>query len=305
MRYPPRSRGASPFRLRCPPGKSVPDHSPSRRKCRWPTRTQKRRQESSRVWGTHPGPHPGENAARRPVVAVPAHHVPGLHVLHRLRDDPGVHGLALLLRAVPLAVLLALSRRLRQGLLGLRRALRVVAPVGGADRADLPAGLPAHLLLLPQGLLPVVLAEPARVRGRRAAHDLQRRDPAAADPEQHPPLLLVRRGGGRADPQLRHGAHLPRRRRRLGAHGAGIPRVPGQHRLHLALHALLPLLPPHRRRPAAALQQAPGALQGVDVRLPTEQPARPLRLGVAVLGRHRRPLRAAAVHRGLRRPRFF
>ena len=150
--------------------------------------------------------------------------------LHRLRDDPGLPGLALLRGAVPLAVLLAVPRRLRRGRLGLRPAVRVVPAVGGADHPDLPARLPADLLLLPQGLLPVLLAEPAGVRGRRAAHDLQRRDPAAADPEQHPPLLLVRRGGGRADPDLRHGAHLPRRGRRLGPHGPRLAGVPRQHR---------------------------------------------------------------------------
>ena len=64
----------------------------------------------------------------------------------------------------------------------------------GADHPDLPARLPADLLLLPQGLLPVLLAEPAGLRRRRAAQAVHRRDPAAADPQQHPPLLLVRRG---------------------------------------------------------------------------------------------------------------
>ena len=44
--------------------------------------------------------------------------------------------------------------------------------------------------------------------------------------------------------------------------------------LHLALPALLPLVPPHRRRPAAALQQAPGALQALDLGLQAERPAR-------------------------------
>src|ERR1700712_5626411 len=65
------------------------------------------------------------------------------------------------------------------------------------------------VLIFPLGFLPLVLVEPARVRGRRAAPGLQRRDPAATGAEQHPPLLLVRRGAGRADPDLRHRADLP------------------------------------------------------------------------------------------------
>ena len=52
----------------------------------------------------------------------------------------------------------------------------------GALHPGLPAGLPADLLLLPQGLLPVVLAVAAGLRRRRAAPALHRRDPAPADP---------------------------------------------------------------------------------------------------------------------------
>ena len=74
--------------------------------------------------------------------------------VHRLLHDPGVHGQGLLLRALPLAVLLAVPRRLRRGLVRLRPAVRLVPALGGADHPDLPAGLPADLLLLPQGLLP-------------------------------------------------------------------------------------------------------------------------------------------------------
>ena len=56
-----------------------------------------------------------------------------------------------------------------RGLVGLRPAVQLVAAVAGADHPDLPARLPADLLLLPQGLLPVVLAVAAGLRGRRAA----------------------------------------------------------------------------------------------------------------------------------------
>ena len=51
----------------------------------------------------------------------------------------------------------------------------VVAALGGADHPDLPARLPDDLLLLPQGLLPGVLALAAGLRRRRAA---RRRTPA-------------------------------------------------------------------------------------------------------------------------------
>ncbi len=58
-----------------------------------------------------------------------------------------------------------------RGVRRLRAAVRLVAVLAGADHPDHPARLPADLLLLPQGLLPGVLAGPAGLRGRRAAHD--------------------------------------------------------------------------------------------------------------------------------------
>ena len=48
-----------------------------------------------------------------------------------------------------------------------------------------------------------------------------------------------------------------------------------QRRPHLALHAVLPLLPPHRRRPAAPLLQAPGPLPAVDLGVEAQRPATP------------------------------
>ena len=86
-----------------------------------------------------------------------------------------------------------LTHRLRAGGERLRPADQLVATVPGADHPDLPAGLPADLLLLPQGLLPRVLVLAAGLRGRRAAQAVHRRDPVPADPAEHPPLLLVRR----------------------------------------------------------------------------------------------------------------
>ena len=80
---------------------------------------------------------------------------------------------------------------------------QLVAALAGADHPDLPAGLPDDLLLLPQGLLPGVLALAAGLRRRRAAREVHRRDPLPADPPERPPLLLVRRRGGGLRPHLR------------------------------------------------------------------------------------------------------
>ena len=55
--------------------------------------------------------------------------------------------------------------------------------------------------------------------------------------------------------------------------------------LHLALHALVPLLPARGRRPAPPLLQAPGALQAVDLGLQAERPPREARLVLPVLRR--------------------
>ena len=52
-----------------------------------------------------------------------------------------------------------------------------------------------------------------------------------------------------------------------GHAGLGTLLMLDQRRPHLALHAVVPLLPAHHRRPAAALLQAPGALPAVDLGL--------------------------------------
>ena len=76
----------------------------------------------------------------------------------------------------------------------------IVTP--GGDHPDLPAWVPADLLLLPQGLLPVVVAVPAGLRGRRAAPPLYRRDPVPAAGPERPPVFLLRRAGLQRDPDL-------------------------------------------------------------------------------------------------------
>ncbi len=251
-----------------------------------------------------PSPHRCEDVADRQVVAGPADDLRRLQLVRRLRDRAGVLGHQLLLGAVPLAVLLAVPRRLRRGLVGLRPAVRRVPAVGRADHPDLPAGLPDDLLLLPQGVLPGVLAVAAGLRRRRAAREVLRRDPVPADPAEHPPLLLVRRGGGRADPQLRRDPGVRSGRGGVRRHPHGPRHRPDvdQRLLHLAVHAVLPLLPAHGRRPAAALLQAPGPLPALDLGLEAQRQARPLRLGLPVLRGAGRPLHLPARRQRLRRP---
>ena len=65
-----------------------------------------------------------------------------------------------------------------------------------------PLGFRADLLLLPQGLLPVVVAVPAGLRGPRAAPPLHRRDPVPAARPERAPVLLLRRAGVQRDPEL-------------------------------------------------------------------------------------------------------
>ena len=118
---------------------------------------------------------------------------------------------------------------------------------------------------------------PAGVRGRRAARQVHRRDPVPADPPERPPLLLVRRGRWSAL-ILTYDVVLAFRQRPSGESG-----------IHMGLGTLLmlvnvvliwlytlslPLVPPHRRRPAAALLQAPGPLPALDLGLEAQRRAR-------------------------------
>ena len=57
-------------------------------------------------------------------------------------------------------------------------ARRVVASLRGVVAA-VPAAVPADLLLLPRGLLPVGVAVPDGVRRGRTAREIHRRDPAS------------------------------------------------------------------------------------------------------------------------------
>ena len=165
-----RGRGSGPGPLtrqpspRTPDGGTPPhdDHlAPSSR-----GRGPRRRSGSSRGRCPH--------AADRPLVAAAAAHGGCARGLHRLLDAARVRERELLRGAVHLAVLLALHHHALRG-----QPLPAAVLGSGLDQPRAvhprgPAGLPAHLLLLPQGLLPLVLAVAAGVRRRRAAPDVQR-----------------------------------------------------------------------------------------------------------------------------------
>lgn len=148
-------------------------------------------------------------------------------VVLALRDLRGTGEPRLLRRSLPLTVRLAVpvhplrsgARLARGAACGLVRQL--VDRHSSGDRPDLSAGSPADLLLLPQGVLPLLVGGPARVRGARAAPPLQRRDLFPAASAEHPPVLLLRR------PRLQRHPHLGRGHRfrlpRAAGHGTGEP----------------------------------------------------------------------------------
>ena len=76
-----------------------------------------------------------------------------------------------------------------------------------------------------------------------------------------------------------------------GHMGLGTLVLPGQHRADLGVHPLLPLLPAHRRRPAAALLQAPGALPAVGLGREAQRPPHAAGLGSLISVGARRLLR--------------
>src|SRR5580693_7316898 len=213
---------------------------------------------------------------------VAAHRSGRAHHLGRLRHGPRVHGPLVLRAPVPLphAVLLAVrQRRMRAG-------LEQPGPVVAGGAADYPvrdrvAGvrgrLPADVLLLPAGVLPRVLARAHGLRGPRAARHLHRRDQVPADRTEPAPLLLLHGPDHRDPAQLRRGAGVPRPGRELRDR----PRVAdhaGQRDPALGVHAGLPLVPTHYRRPTEELLQAPGQVLGLDEVLVAERAAHAVRL---------------------------
>src|SRR5215472_14332080 len=168
-----------------------------------------------------------------------------------------------------------------------------------------PAGVPAYLLLLPEGLLPRLLAGAGGVRGPRTARQGHRRDQVPADPAERAPLLLLDRAGVQRDPLRRCGDRVPEPRRAVGAHGPGHADPGGQRRAAVAVLAVLSRLPSRHRRPAQALLQAPGQVLDVDPGVQAERPAHAVRLDLAVLGAVDRPLHPAGGERRHLRSSFL
>ena len=130
----------------------------------------------------------------------------------------------------------------------------LVDDLAGAADPDLPARLPPDLLLLPQGLLPVVLVGAAGVRGLRRPRLLHRRVAVPAAPAERPPLLLLLRAGLQRHPDHRRRRGLPpaRHRHRLQRRYRGAPH---QRRPAVAVLPQLPRVPPPvRRRREAVLR---------------------------------------------------
>src|SRR6202050_594209 len=181
-----------------------------------------------------------------------------------------------------------------------------VDPGGAADhplRVRVPgvrAGLPADLLLLPGGVLPRVLALARRVRGARAAREVHRRDPGAADRAEPAPLLLVRGPVHRDPAQLRRGAGVPRTGRELRVRHR-LPDPAGQRGPAVVLHAGLPLVPAHHRRAAEELLLPPGPVLGLDQSLVAERASPAVRLAHARHAAAERPVRHGGGQRCLRR----
>ena len=249
-------------------------------------------------------------SAHRQVLGAAGDHRDRAVPVHRLLDVARLRERALLDRAPSTATT---SRR------STRRAWRQNCPVGrplvqhqhrpldlpGALHPDLPAGLPADLLLLPQGLLPRLLAVAAGVRGVRAAQELQRRDAVPVDLQQHPPALPVLRDDLQHHPDLRRLRRLRGFNGRSFGMGLGTARAARQRDAAVALHAVLPLLPAPDRRPHQPLLQAPRALQDVDLRLQAQLQAHGVRLGQPVRRRPHRLLRAPISTGAFTDPRFF
>src|SRR5215471_19339827 len=219
----------------------------------------------------------------------------------RHRGDLSHLGLAgqrgLLLETVHLAAVLPLPGDHLHA--GVRVQLDSVADlaVPGDHHPRRPDGVPAHLLLLQEGLLPVLLAGARGLRGARAAREVHRRDQVPADPAEPAPVLLLDRAGAQRGPDHRRRDRLPQPRGSVGPHGAGHPDPGHQRGTAVGLLAVLPRLPACGRRQAQALFQAPGPILDVDPGVQAERPAHAVRLGVAVLGAVRRPVHPAGGQR--------
>ena len=217
----------------------------------------------------------GKDAPHRQLAQGTDRHFPASLRVGAVRIDPH-DGAAQLLRgerALPVAVLLAVRHgQLRPGLAGLRHVVRPVPaarPVRDRDAA-VPAGLPAHLLLLPPLVLPRLLGVPAGVWRGRAAQELLRRDQVPADLPEPAPLLLGRRRAHLDHQHLGRRPGVPTRRLRLRLR-TGHDHHADQRDHALGLHHLVPLVPAHHRRAGSVVLAVSAAVQGVDAGLEAQR----------------------------------
>src|SRR5919106_737528 len=225
-----------------------------------------------------------------------------------LRRAPGIRHLrlvgclrqrALLHRPVFVAVLLALpGQQLRPSDAPGDR--RLVDPVAGVADPSVPPRVSAHVLLLPQGLLPLVLAIPPGVRGGRAPPLLYGGDAFPADPSEHSPLFLLCGAPVPDHPLHRRcqGFFFSRRLRTGARHGD----TSGERRAAGCLHNLLPFLSTSVRRVRRCSVRGTETSQAVAFRLETEPPSWRDRVGQPVRGRPHRRLRAPGVDGRDQRP---
>ena len=144
--------------------------------------------------------------------------------------------------------------------------LALLELLAGAADPDLPARLPPHLLLLPQGLLPVLLVVAAGLRGRRrvTAATAARRGSRSSCRTSTATSSGSSSSSTASSPttpssSFRPAGHRHRHRRR---HGRSLR----QRRVPVALQPFVPRLPALLRRPGALLRQAPDPLQALEVR---------------------------------------
>src|SRR5262249_48231999 len=156
--------------------------------------------------------------------------------LRGLRDVGRAGERPLLRRPVPLAVLLAVPGRQLPARDPAPGRL-VVEPLTGLPHPVGARRIPRDLLLLPQGVLPVVLRLTAGVRGARLAPALPRRDAVSVRAPEHPPVLLLALAARAGLPVVGRRPRL--RLRGPRRHGPRHPRPAGQRRAAVAVLLLV------------------------------------------------------------------
>src|SRR5499426_603347 len=206
-------------------------------------------------------------------------------LVHRLLDVGGLPERALLCRAVPVAILFPVSLPVVPApVVRLRFARHPPAGdrplVAGVPDPGRARPLPPDLLLLPQGLLPVLLAGAGRVRRARREDRLLGRDALSAVPPEPSPLHVVCGGAVHRHAGLGRDSRVPvseRLRHRRGDAGHARQRdLPGR------LHVLVPLLPPRLRRARQRVLEGARALSRLAFHHVAQRAASDVRVALAL-----------------------